>query len=318
MTFPVADLVIITACMFGLYFGARWIVSTAASFARKLGVSDLIIGLTIVSIGTSMPEFAVSVRAALFHEIEIALGNVIGSNIINLGFVMGGVAMLAAVPVTRKLATRDGTMLILTAALLVIIFWDQHFYWWEGGLLFLVMIGYVTTLFAQNETLVALPPIHEFNYRDVPWFILGCILVVACSNLFVASALNVAGFLGWSSWVMGVTLVALGTSLPEISTASVAVLNGRPEVSVGSLIGSNLFNLLGVMGLAGLLDPFRDMYLEQFLVESSWLLLLMMVTVVGIMYTGWEISRREGVLLFLIAAVSWVINFSDFTLLGIF
>ncbi|MEM8861931.1 MAG: sodium:calcium antiporter [Chloroflexota bacterium] len=318
MPFPVADLAIVTACIFGLYFAARLIVSTSAAFARKLGVSDLIIGLTIVAIGTSMPEFAVTVRAALHHEIEIALGNVIGSNIINLGFILGGVAILAAVPVTRKLATRDGVMLILTALLLVYFFWDHHFVWWEGGILFLVMVGYITSLIAQNDLILSIPPIHEFNYRDIPWFIFGCILIVGCSNLFVASALNIADFLGLTSWVMGVTFVALGTSLPEIVTSGVAIKDGRPEISAGNLIGSNLFNLLGVMGLAGLLDPVRDMYLEQFLVESSWMLLLLMVTVVFMMFTGWEISRREGVFLFLIAAVSWVINFSDFTVLGIF
>ncbi|MFK7805585.1 MAG: sodium:calcium antiporter [Anaerolineae bacterium] len=316
--FPVADFAIIAICIVGLYFGAKWIVAAAVGFARKLGIPDLVIGLTIVAIGTSAPEFAVSVSAAARQQIDIAIGNVLGSNIINLGFVLGGVAIISAVPVARRLAIRDGGMLIGTSLLLVLFFLDHTFVWWEGAIFLLVLIIYMASLIALREPVHSIPVIQDFNWKDIPWFLLGSILVVACSNLFVGSALNIAEYFGWSSWVLGVTLVALGTSMPEIMASAIAALNGNPEVSIGNLIGSNLFNLLGVMGLAGFLSVNGNMQLGQFLVESSWMLLILMLTVVWMMFTGWEVSKREGVALFLIASFCWVINFSDLTIIGLF
>lgn len=316
--FPVADFAIITCCIAGLYFGAKWIVASAAGLARKLGVSDLVIGLTIVAIGTSTPEFAVTISAAVRQEIDIAIGNVIGSNIINLGFVLGIVAIIASVPVTRRLAIRDGSMLIGTTLLLVVFFHDHAFSWWEGGIFLLVLIIYIASLIALQDPTRSIPAVSEFNWQNVPWFLIGSALVVSCSNLFVGSALNIATYFGWTSWMIGVTLVALGTSLPEIITSGIAALDSRPEMSVGNLVGSNLFNLLGVMGLAGFLSNTGSMPLGQFLVESSWMLLILILTVVWMMFTGWEVSKREGVALFLIATMCWAINFSDLTLIELF
>ena len=316
--FPVADFAIITCCIVGLYFGAKWIVASATGLARKLGASDLVIGLTIVAIGTSTPEFAVTVSAAIRQEIDIAIGNVVGSNIINLGFVLGIVAIIASVPVTRRLAIRDGSMLIGTTLLLVFFFYDHAFVWWEGAIFLLVLIIYIASLIALQDPARSIPPVSEFNWQNIPWFFIGSILVVSCSNLFVGSALNIATYFGWTSWMIGVTLVALGTSLPEIMTSGIAALDSRPEMSVGNLVGSNLFNLLGVMGLAGFLSNGGNMPLGQFLVESSWMLLILILTVVWMMFTGWEVSKREGVALFLIATLCWAINFSDLTLVGLF
>lgn len=316
--FPVADFAITIGCLIGLYFGTKWIIAAAVGLARKLGVSDLIIGLTIVAIGTSTPEFAVTFSAALRQQIDIAIGNVVGSNIINLGFVLGGVAMIAAVPIRRRLAFRDGGMLVGTTLLLVLFFADQQFSWWEGAIFLLVMIVYIASLIALQDPIRSIPSIREFNWWDIPWFLIGSALVVACSNLFVASALHIADYFGWTSWMIGVTLVAFGTSMPEIMTSGIAAWNGRTEMAIGNLIGSNLFNLLGVMGLAGLLSVDGSMELGQFLVEGSWMLLILMLTVVGMMFTGWEVSKKEGLALFLIAAMCWAINFSDLTLIKLF
>ena len=121
-----------------------------------------------------------------------------------------------------------------------------------------------------------------------------------------------------NTWVIGVTLVALGTALPEIFASRVAIGNGRPEISAGNLIGSNLFNLLGVMGIAGIFSTGGEMVLEQFIIESSWTLVGLMLIVLWVMYTGWEITRREGIVLFFFALMSWVLNFSDLTLSNFF
>ena len=281
-------------------------------------ISDLIIGLTIVAIGTSTPEFAVTISAALRQEIDIAIGNIVGSNIINLGFVLGIVAVIAAVPVTKRLAIRDGGMLVGTTLLLVFFFFDHTFAWWEGAIFLLVLVIYIASLIALQDPIRSIPPIAEFNWSNIPWFLFGSILVVSCSNLFVGSALNIANYFEWTSWMIGVTLVALGTSLPEIMTSGIAALDSRPDMSVGNLIGSNLFNLLGVMGLAGFLSNSGQMPLGQFLVESSWMLLILILTVVWMMFTGWEISKREGVALFIIATLCWIINFSDLSLVSLF
>ena len=315
---PVADFAIITACIFGLYFGAKWIVAAAVGIARDFGLSDLVIGLTIVAIGTSTPEFAVTVSSALRQEIDIAIGNVIGSNMINVGFILGGVAFLGAVPVVQKLARRDGAVLIGSTILLVFFFFDGWFAWWEAGILLAILVFYISALIATQDVTRPLPPLVHTQLGDIPWFFIGSALVVACSNLFVASATNVAGYFGWTTWMVGVTIVALGTSLPEIMTSSIAVGNGRPGISVGNLIGSNLFNLLGVMGLAGVLSVGGGMTLSQILIESSWTLLLLMLTVLWMMRSDWEISRTEGAILFLLALASWIFNFSDQTLIGLF
>ncbi|MFT5195696.1 MAG: cation:H+ antiporter [Cellvibrionaceae bacterium] len=316
--FPVADFAIIAICIAGLYFGAKWIVAAAVGLARKLGVSDIVIGLTIVAIGTSTPELAVTISSVIRQEIDLAIGNVVGSNIINLGFILGGVAIISTVPVTRRLVLRDGGMLIGATLLLVLFFLDHTFTWWEGAVFLLVLLVYIASLIASQDMIRSIPTMRDFNWQDVPWFLLGSILVVVCSDLFIASALNIANYFDSTSWVIGVTLVALGTSLPEIMASGIAALNGRPEISVGNLIGSNLFNLLGVMGLAGLLSPNGNMHLGQFLVESSWMLLILMLTVVWMMFTGWEVSKREGIALFIIATLCWVINFSDLTLIELF
>lgn len=315
---PVADFAIITACFFGLYYGTKWIVTAGVGIARKLGLSDMVAGLTVVAVGTSTPEFAVAVSAVFRQETEITMGTVVGSNIINMGYILGAVAFLAAVPVARRLAMRDGVMLVATTLLLTIFFIDGRFMWWEGAVFLAILFGYVATLVASQNIVRPVPPITEFEWGDWPWFLIGSVLVVGSSNLFVGSAINVAEFLNVNTWVIGVTLVALGTSLPEIFASRVAVNNGRPEVSAGNLIGSNLFNLLGVMGLAGVFAPNGEMALDYYIVESSWTLLILMSVVLWVMFTDWKITRREGIVLFLLAIASWALNFSDLTLTSLF
>ncbi len=315
---PVADFAIITACFFGLYYGTRWIVTAGVGIARKLGLSDMVTGLTVVAIGTSTPEFAVAVSAVFRQETEITMGTVVGSNIINMGYILGAVAFFAAIPVAKRFAFRDGVMLVATTILLAIFFFDGHFWWWEGAIFLLILFGYMATLVASQNIVRPVPPITEFEWGDWPWFLLGSILVVGSSNLFVGSAINVAEFFDVKTWVVGVTLVALGTSLPEIFASRVAIQNGRPEISAGNLIGSNLFNLLGVMGIAGVFSPMGEMVLDTHIIESSWTLLLLMGVVLWVMFTGWEITRREGIVLFALAVASWVFNFSDLTLANLF
>lgn len=314
MIFPSLDVLIVIGCIFGLYFGADWLVAAAVRIARKLGVSPLFIGLTIVAIGTSAPEFAVSISSAARDEIAISVGNIIGSNIFNVGFILGGMACFMVIPTTRKLVFRDGGILIGTTLLLIFFFADGLMIWWEGVIFLAILLSYISWLIYQQEEIEEEIDEEEFRWRDVALLLLGIAVVILSSRWFVNSASSIAAFFGVSAYVIGVTIVAFGTSAPEIATSVVALIRGDTDVSAGNLIGSNLFNQLGVLGLASIITPGRQMIIETNVIESSVILLLLTIVVVWVMRTEWKITRTEGVLLFFIAAVSWTLNFYGTTI----
>ena len=237
---------IVIATVFGLWYGGSWIVSSAARIAQKLGLSELVIGLTVVAIGTSAPEFAVTIVAALEGKADISVGNVVGSNIFNLGFILGGVALVSAIPTTRKLLLRDGSMLIGATVLLLLLLSDLRMASWEGGLLLLLLVGYVSYVLYKRdpedidskEALGELPG-GEFRWLDVFKLIVGIALIVTSGHFLVEAASEIARHFGLSEWAIGVTIVAAGTSAPELATSLVGVMRGRHGISIGNLIGSD-------------------------------------------------------------------------------
>lgn len=302
---------IIAATVCGLWFGGSWIVSAAAHIARRLGLSELVIGLTIVAIGTSAPEFAVTIVAALEGKADISVGNVVGSNIFNLGFILGGVALIRAIPTTRKLVFRDGGLLIGTTVVLLLFLADLRMAAWEGGVLLLILGGYLGYLLYKRDPEDAHEdeiPTGEFRWLDVPKLLGGIALVVTSGHFLVEAASEIARHFGLSEWVIGVTIVAAGTSAPELATSLVGVLRGRHGISIGNLIGSDLFNLLGVLGLAALIHP---MTVAAGAYGSVWLLCGLVVVVVVLMRTGWRLSRAEGGLLVGVNLVRWVADFAS-------
>ena len=300
------DLLIILACIVGLWRGAILVVESASRIARKMGLSDLIIGLTVVAIGTSAPEFAVTAVAAIEGQSDISVGNVVGSNIFNLGFILGGLAIFRGVATSRKLVFRDGGMLIGTTALLVIFLSDLSLTRLEGITLMAILVIYVGYLIYQRAESEEEIPEGSFTWWDVPRFLVGIAIVVASGHFFVEAASTLARLMGISEWVIGVTIVAIGTSAPEIATSLVALMRGQHGMSAGNLIGSDLFNLLGVLGLAAILQP---MTVDAAARGSVFLLAGMVVLVVVMMRTGWRLSRLEGGILVLITAVRWVFDF---------
>ncbi len=300
------DILIIIACIFGLWLGAVWVAESASRIARKLGMSDLLIGLTVVAIGTSAPEFAVTAVAALEGQSDISVGNVVGSNIFNLGFILGGLAIFRGVATSRKLVFRDGGMLIGTTALLVLFLSDLALTRLEGITLMVLLVAYVGILIYQRAESEEEIPEGDFSWWDVPRFLVGIAIVVASGHFFVEAASTLARLMGISEWVIGVTIVAIGTSAPEVATSLVALLRGQHGMSAGNLIGSDLFNLLGVLGLAAVLHP---MTVDAAARGSVLLLAGMVVLVVVMMRSGWRLSRWEGGLLVLITAVRWVFDF---------
>lgn len=301
------DLLIIIAAMAGLWWGAVWLVEGAVHIAKRLGVSELIIGLTVVAIGTSAPEFAVTVSAALNRQANISVGNVIGSNIFNLGFILGGVALVRTITASRALVVRDGAVLIGSALLSLLFLSDLHLARWEGLTLLALLAAYIAFLIYRHEPLDEDILAGKFHWPDILRLLAGLGMVAVSGHYLVESASNLARQVGVSEWVIGVTIVAAGTSLPELATSLVAAIHARHGISAGNLIGSSIFNLLGVLGLAAALQP---MTVEAGAYASLLMQAGMVVLVVIMARIDWKISRLEGGLLVLISAIRWIMDFS--------
>jgi cation:H+ antiporter len=300
------DIVIILASIGGMWGGAAWVVESAARIAKRLGISELIIGLTVVAMGTSAPEFAVTIRAALNGQGDISVGNVVGSNIFNLGFILGGVAITRAIHTTRSLVYRDGSVLIVITFLLLFFLRDLTMTRMEGAILVILLVAYLGYLVYSREPFEEDIPDGEFHWYDIIKLAVGLGLVVAGGHYLVEAASNLARAFGLSEWVIGVTIVAAGTSAPELITSLMAILRGHYGISAGNLIGSDIFNLLGVLGLAAFI---KHLAVDKEATASMYLLSGMVILVVIMMRTGWRLSRWEGALLVFINIVRWIMDF---------
>ena len=307
------DIILVIASIVMLWKGADWLVEAAAEIAHSFKISDLIIGLTVVAFGTSAPEFAVTIRAAITGQTDISIGNVVGSNIFNLGFILGGTAMIRAINITPKLLYRDGFFLLSVTLLIYFLFFgfngwdiDDNISVIEGSILFLSLIGYIIFLFIKKETIEEAHP-KSANMKSYAFFFIGLFSIVLGGHLMVEHASSLARAFGVSDWVIAVTIVAAGTSAPELATSLTAALKEKHGMAIGNLIGSDLFNLLGVLGLAGIINPTNI----QADIHSSIIVLIIMVSMVLIMMrTGWKISRLEGTLLVSLNLIRWYLDFS--------
>lgn len=301
---------IVLVCIIALTYGATLIVDSAARMAQKLKVSKLVIGLTVVAIGTSAPEFAVTIAAALRGQADISVGNVVGSNIFNLGFILGGVVLFSAIKTSPRLVYRDGGLLIGATLLLNFFMRDRTLQQVEGAILMLLLFAYIAFLYIRREAPDEELPEGDFSWKDVPLFFIGLTMIVAGGHYLVTSATEIALIFGVSEWVISVTIVAAGTSAPEMATSLIGVVRGHENISIGNLIGSDLFNLLGVLGLAGLLQ-IEPMKIDPAGANSLLLLTGMVTLVVIFMRTGWKLSRWEGALLVGINLMRWIFDFSQ-------
>lgn len=289
-----------------LWKGADLLVDSAAKIAFTLGVSQLVIGLTVVAFGTSAPEFVVTINAALKGQSNISISNVIGSNIFNLGFILGGVAIVQSIKTNKTLIWRDGMVLIATTVTILFFLWDLEFSRIEGIILFTGLIIYVSYLFIKKEKKEVEIELKKATWKDYLFLLGGIAMVMLGGHFLVEGAVAVARALGISEWVIGVTIVAAGTSAPEFVTSLMAAIKGHHGISAGNLIGSDLFNLLGVLGIAGIIRP---MTVSPHAHGSIIMLVGMVILVIILMRTGWKLSRSEGIFLVTINLIRWVMDY---------
>jgi cation:H+ antiporter len=302
-------------------WGADRFVHGAAGLASNFGLSRLVIGLTIVAFGTSAPEMLVSGMAAAAGSREMGVGNAIGSNITNATLVLGAAAFAKPLSVHSRLLIREIPVLFLVMALALAFLWDGELSRVEGFVLFagmFALIAWISFQGREEESQAINDPALAFEDDQIPsslptpraiaLLLVGLLVLLAGSRVLVWGAVGIARGLGVSELVVGLSLVALGTSLPELAASVAAARRGEPDIAVGNVVGSNMFNLLGVLGLPGIIAPgevdrsviFRDF---PIMVGATLLLLLMAVNERS------QIGRRRGAALILVFILYFVMLF---------
>lgn len=302
----------IAALVFGLVFlvgGAEALVKSASKLAAMVGISPLIIGLTVVAFGTSAPELAVSLQASLSEQADIALGNVVGSNICNVLLILGVSAMIAPLVVARQLIRLDVPVMIGVSALLMLFGWDGQIGRSDGVILFIGGILYTLFLLYQSRrSKNAVLPADFAEIEEPPHspkdtalnlglLAIGLGMLVAGSQLLVHGAVTIATVLGVSQLVIGLTVVAIGTSLPELATSVTASFRGEGDIAVGNVVGSNIFNILVVLGLSSAVSPTGTVVSSDAIAFNIPVMIGVAMVCLPICITGNKISRREGSLL---------------------
>ena len=296
-----------------LYFGAEYLIRGGVAIAKKFGVSPLLIGLTLVAFGTSAPELVVSIQAALSNSGDIAVGNVVGSNICNIALILGLCALLSPIPSNEKLFKLDMPLLLGASVLFTVFYFmdGRGLNFWQGCIMFTILLVYLIWSFYQDKKNgggeLSAAAEEEAGDSETPVNIFVALLMVIGglaglvlgSKSFVASAIYFATAMGVSQAVIGLTIVALGTSLPELATSVVAVLKNEADIGVGNVVGSNIFNILVIMGIAPMVSTLHapnvhmvDLGVMLFCAFILW----------PIMKTGKRVSRGEGAFLLLIYA----------------
>lgn len=292
-----------------LIIGAEILVRGASRLAAAFGISPLVIGLTVVAFGTSSPELAVSVQSALAGQADIALGNVVGSNIFNILFILGISALIIPLVVAQQLVRLDVPIMIGVSVLVYLFGLNGQISRLEGLLLFAGIVAYTGFLIRQSrkETKeVQEEYAQEFGDgkpRGAGQYLLNLVLVVAGLALLVLgarwlvdSAVSLAQALGLSELIIGLTIVAAGTSMPEVATSIVAAIRGERDIAVGNVVGSNIFNLLAVLGLTSLVAPDGVPVPAAALAFDLPVMTAVAVACLPVFFTGFRIARWEGAL----------------------
>ncbi len=306
----------IVICVIGfalLYYGAEWLVKGSSNLARSLGVTPIVIGLTVVAFGTSAPELVVSVVSSIKGNSMIAVGNVVGSNICNIALVLGASALFQPICSDPSAVRRDIPIMLAISVYLLILSWNDVLGRFEGATLFAGMILYtlMNYYWTRESATVANPSqpavaqevadiaVIESRPRQLLLIIVGIIGVVVGAEAVVDSAVKIMTVLGVSEKFIGLTIVAFGTSLPELATSVVAAIRKEMDISIGNLVGSNVFNILSVLGVAALVRPIQIP--GGFIASGLWIDYLVMLATSAMpwfmMRRTMTISRINGAML---------------------
>jgi len=287
-----------------LYMGAEGLVRGSTDLALRFGLSPLVVGLTVVALGTSSPELVVTMQAAMKGNGDIAVGSVVGSNISNLALILGATVVLRPLVIRKELVSLDMPVVIACSLMLAAMLLDSRLDRWEGVVLvaglgaFLVFNGWRAP---EGKMALVSGPIRltPRPREGLPWLailfaVAGLALLVFGADLLLKGAISAAEILGISQAVIGLTLVAVGTSLPELATTTVAALKREGDLAVGNLVGSNVLNILGVLGISAVVSPLRSHGVR---VADLGVMVAISFLTLFLMRTGFRLRRSEGALL---------------------
>ncbi|ASI89773.1 MULTISPECIES: calcium/sodium antiporter [Vibrio] len=295
-----------------LVWSADKLVFGAAALARNVGISPLVIGMTILAMGSSAPEMMVSATAALEGKTDTAVGNVLGSNIANIALILGITAMIKPLSISSAVLRRELPLMIAVTLIAGLILWDSHLGFYEGIILFALFGAFILAMLriskaekesgnndAMLEDQESEIPEGVSNAKAAMWVVIGLIILPIAADRLVDSAVTIAQYFGMSDLVIGLTIIAIGTSLPELAASLAGVLKGEDDMAVGNIIGSNVFNILAVMGIPGIINP--SILSEHAMGRDFWVMLAVsLLLVVMALGKSKSINRIEGFILFVL------------------
>ncbi|CAH7372052.1 putative transport protein YrbG [Vibrio chagasii] len=287
-----------------LVWSADKLVYGAAALARNFGISPLVIGMTILAMGSSAPEMMVSATAALDGKTDTAVGNVLGSNIANIALILGITALIKPLSISSAVIRRELPLMIGVTLLAGALLWDNHLGFYEGVLLFVLFGAFLFAMLQisrsekkngdafldEQESEI---PEGVSNPKAAMWVVIGLIILPLAADMLVDNAVIIAKFFGMSDLVIGLTIIAVGTSLPELAASLTGVMKGEDDMAVGNIIGSNVFNILAVMGIPGILNP--SILSEFAMGRDFWVMLgVSLLLVVMALGKSRSVNRIEG------------------------
>ncbi|OED70284.1 calcium/sodium antiporter [Vibrio splendidus ZS-139] len=287
-----------------LVWSADKLVYGAAALARNFGISPLVIGMTILAMGSSAPEMMVSATAALDGKTDTAVGNVLGSNIANIALILGITALIKPLSISSGVIRRELPLMIGVTLLAGALLWDNHLGFYEGVLLFVLFAAFLFAMLqisrsekkngdAFLEEQESEVPEGVSNPKAAMWVVVGLIILPLAANVLVDNAVVIAKLFGMSDLVIGLTIIAVGTSLPELAASLAGVMKGEDDMAVGNIIGSNVFNILAVMGIPGILNP--SILSEFAMGRDFWVMLgVSLLLVVMALGKSRSVNRIEG------------------------
>lgn len=291
-----------------LVFGGNWLLKSAVSISLKLQIPKIVIGMTVVSFATSAPELIVSIQSAIDGYPDLALGNVIGSNIANLGFVLGITLLIAKIDVQRSFYTTNWPVMMISSLLLFyFLLNDAVVSFAEGAVLFSFLLIFLVYLlrFQKQAVVDEMPEDDELlpNYKTALFLIIGAFGLWGGSELLIKGATSLAVDFGVSQRLIGITVVSVGTSIPELAASVIAIIKKEKAISLGNLIGSNVFNILAVLGLTSMITPVKVKDLTLLNNDIYWMLGISFSILIWVfMPNKMRLERKSGVILLLLYA----------------